>query len=805
MYRMPSRLINAQSLWALVLLLGMLAEAAGPSLPVPWLHRRRAAADPALSSHFLPATMQVRGPAQLAVWRALLSRHRQDSTRHWELRGDRLIVSYDLVQDLAGGNLPNTGAGLADRLATFLARSQGGEFRSAGSAFGTYLPDDEWLVNSPQWALRNSGGTIAGRPGKAGVDIGIERVWDKFSGSDSLIVAVVDAGFDFNHPDLRGRNWINKAEAGGIPGVDDDANGYVDDSLGWDFVENDNLPQDRHGHGTYVSSVIGAGFDDHLGMAGILAQCRIMPVRVLDASGHGDQAQIAKGILYAVRNGAKVINFSIGGDGDNAALRSAFQAAHDAGVPIVVAAGNDGQDINLKPAYPASYNFDNMLVVAAHDHAGLLCAFSNFGATSVHLAAPGELILVAGLPDPVEILKADFEPATVATSWIDSGFAISALKPVAGSRSLAWVSGNRAVATFPDTLDLTRITGATLHFRLDYTPANGDVVIVEGLKAGAGTWTEIAVIGQPVSFDQVQAYGLHDLDGAKSILRFRTSLAARFSSAGRVLRIDDIVILAPDPSPPAEPVYTVVAGTSLAAPHVTAYLGLQRLACDRTGVPWSRALALAGTVPESSLAGRVSTGGRLDVYKGLRFYLATLPDFRVLDSTANTWKGGEKVEYDLSLTPNPPQAYTFTETGLPQGASIDGSGKLTWTPGPQQAGEYTARLMATGPTVLRKLIHFKVEAGVPVAAGPAANTPPQRTWTVAGQAFRLPPGLGAGRHMVEVFGTDAAGKVRLLDKGWMDAEAFSGGVSGTRLPGAAWKAMARMQVRVDGIFLVSAR
>jgi len=790
------------------------AEAAGPIFSQPWRKAHAHASDPALSSRFLPASIQIRDPAQGAMWRALVSRLKTDSTRHWELRDGRLKISYDMLQELAGGNLPITGGGLGDRLAAWLTRSQGGDFRSSGSAFGTYLPDDEWLLGSPQWALHNTGTTFANRPGKAGVDIGIEKVWDKFAGSDSLIVAVVDAGFDFHHPDLQGRNWINKAEAQGKPGVDDDGNGFVDDSLGWDFVENDNLPQDCHGHGTYVSSVIAAGFDNQQGIAGILAQGKIMPVRVLDASGHGDQVQIAKGILYAVHNGAKVINFSIGGDGDNTSMRNAFQAARDAGVPIVVAAGNDGLDINLQPAYPASYTFENMLVVAAHDHAGLMCGFSNYGKASVHLAAPGELILVAGLPDPKLVAHEDFEGANL--RWTLSGgaatgtapFALSTDTPVAGKQSLAWISGNNAVATFPDTIDLGQVRGASLRFRLDFKPANtSDVFIIEGNKVGTSIWTEIAVIGSVIPPTAGQGYGLQDLDGSRFILRCRTALASRFSPAGRTLKIDEIEVYIPDPNPPSAPVYTVVAGTSLAAPHVTAYVGLQRLACDRMGLPWNRARALAGVDTEAAFAGKVSSGGRLDCYKGLQFYLSTLPDFRVLDSTASTWKGGEQVAYDLSLSPSPQQAYTFSETGLPAGAGIDGAGKLTWTPNSQQAGDYTLRLRAEGPTVLRKSIRFSVQASRPVpiaAGGPDAEHEAAGIFRVMGQGFRLRPELMSGSHWVELFGTDAAGKVQLLKREWVDAAGFARKISGFA-GNASGAALTRVQVRVDGIFLASSR
>jgi hypothetical protein len=729
---------------------------------------------------------------------------RIDSTRHWEIEGGQLRISYDLLLDLAGGNLPNTGGTPGKRLADFLARSKGLDFPAVVSAFGTYVPDDPYLLAFPQWALHNDGRNIEELPGKAGIDIDIERVWDKFSGSDSLVVAVVDAGFDFNHPDLKGKNWINRTEAEGLPGIDDDNNGYVDDSLGWDFVDNDNLPQDYHGHGTYVSSVIAAGFDDHEGIAGVLAQGKIMPVRVLDASGHGDQAAIAKGITYAVRNGAKAINFSIGGAGDDKAMRTAFQAALAAGVPIIVAAGNDGQDLNAKPTYPAAYNLDNMLVVAAHDPTGLLCGFSNFGKTAVHLAAPGAKILVAGTAAPKEIWNQDFEGADLTWSTAP-GFALSGDSPISGKQSLVWSVGNVAYATAPDTFDLSGVKGATLAFHLDFKPANSfDAVIVEANRIGSAVWTEIAVIGYPIAPTDALEFGLQSLDGSKFRLRFRTSLSTRYSSSTRVLRIDDIVMEEPDPNPPKDPAFPAVAGTSVAAPYVTAYVAMQKLACDRMGIPWTKALALTGVTPESSLVGKVSTNGRLDVYKGLEFYLKTLPDLVIEDSTMRSWKSGQRVAYSLTLDPAPAETYALGGTGLPEGAFIDGAGMFTWSPKPQQSGEFPLRLKAEGPTVLRKLFTFTVEGGEPVALRPPLTVPAAGTWRWGGQAFRLRPGLGPGRHWVEVFGTNAAGKVQLLKREWMGADAFArpqavpSGVSAAHAV-----VFTRLQIRVDGIYLAT--
>jgi hypothetical protein len=268
-----------------------------------------------------------------------------------------------------------------------------------------------------------------------------------------------------------------------------------------------------------------------------------------------------------------------------------------------------------------------------------------------------------------------------------------------------------------------------------------------------------------------------------------------------VLKLDDFHVMVPNPNPAAEPVYTVTGGTSLAAPHITAYVALQRLACDRMGLSWNRARAFAGVDSEAAFMGKVSTNGRLNAYKGLGFYLSTLPDLRVEDSTVVAWKTGNKLEYAITLSPAPAQAYALSQTGLPEGALVDGAGKLIWTPTAAQAGDYTVRLTAAGPTVLRKRFSFKVEKAVIVPVALSGAAPSVAAWSWAGRTFRLPPELGTGRHRIEFSAVDAAGKVQLLKRFWMDSP---GRAPAPVPPGSASAAGFRHgRISVDGIPLVS--
>jgi subtilisin family serine protease len=240
-----------------------------------------------------------------------------------------------------------------------------------------------------QWSLRNTG-QAGGTPG---ADIDAVAAWDITTGSPGAIVAVVDTGCDLDHPDLRANLWTNPGEIPGN-GVDDDGDGRIDDVTGWDFANHDNDPHDDHGHGTHVAGTIAAAGDNGLGVTGIAWHATIMPLKFLDASGNGTIGDAIDAIDYAAAKGARVINASWGGSGFSTAM---FEAIRDAGeqheVLFVAAAGNEATDSDLIPFFPAAYDTPNVVAVAASDRLDHLAWFSNFGSTSVDLAAPGVDIL----------------------------------------------------------------------------------------------------------------------------------------------------------------------------------------------------------------------------------------------------------------------------------------------------------------------------------------------------------------------------------------------------------------------------
>lgn len=222
----------------------------------------------------------------------------------------------------------------------------------------------------------------------------VSDAWDITTGSKSILVAVIDTGVDYNHPDLADNIYTNPKE---IPGnkIDDDKNGYVDDVHGYDFANNDGDPMDGNGHGTHCAGTIGAVGNNMLGVAGINWHVTILPVKFLGDDGSGSTTNAIKAIDYAVQSGAKVLSNSWGALlAYSAPLLKAIKRAEAAGVTFVAAAGNDGINNEKYPTYPASYDASNIISVAAIDPAtGLLASFSNYGSKSVDIAAPGVNIL----------------------------------------------------------------------------------------------------------------------------------------------------------------------------------------------------------------------------------------------------------------------------------------------------------------------------------------------------------------------------------------------------------------------------
>lgn len=222
--------------------------------------------------------------------------------------------------------------------------------------------------------------------------VSADKAWAKARGSKDIIVAVIDTGVDYNHPDLAFNMWRNpNAKQIAATGIDPSGSDVTGDVVGYDFANNDALPFDDNMHGTHCAGAIGAVGGDGKGISGVSQRVSIMAVKFLTGQGSGTTADAIKGIDYAVSRGAKILSNSWGGPGDsgNNALKDAIVRAEKAGVLFVAAAGNDSSDNDRKPTYPAAFDVPNMVTVAATSETDGMAFFSNYGAKSVHIGAPG--------------------------------------------------------------------------------------------------------------------------------------------------------------------------------------------------------------------------------------------------------------------------------------------------------------------------------------------------------------------------------------------------------------------------------
>ena len=244
------------------------------------------------------------------------------------------------------------------------------------------------------WGMKNIGQKDSdGQIGISGLDIDAEAAWDITTGNKKTLIAIIDTGIDYNHPDIKDNVWTNEAEANGQPGVDDDGNGVIDDIHGYNAITNSGDPMDDHGHGTHCAGTIGGHGNDGVGVAGVNWDANIMGVKFLDKEGSGSLEDAVKAIAYANKMGAKVMSNSWGGGGFSQALMDVIKETDTSGALFVAAAGNDYSNNDSSPAYPASYQVANVIAVAAVDNKGMKAGFSNYGKKTVHLGAPGVNIL----------------------------------------------------------------------------------------------------------------------------------------------------------------------------------------------------------------------------------------------------------------------------------------------------------------------------------------------------------------------------------------------------------------------------
>ncbi len=433
------------------------------------------------------------------------------------------------------------------------------------------VPNDTYY--SRQWGLKNTGQTIVStglggpdtpwsenNPGTAGKDMGLETAWDTITDCSSVVVAVIDSGVNYNHNDLSTNMW----DGGGT---------YP--NHGYDFVENTTDPMDKNGHGTHVAGTIGAVGNNGAGTTGVCWKANIMAVRVMNAIGEGTSATIVQGIDFAVANGAKVINMSLGGSGVDAAQSTAITNAQSHGVLVVVAAGNDGEnnDSGSTPMYPCNYGNDNIVCVAALTQSNALASFSNYGTTSVDVGAPG-----------VNIVSTWPGTSSVTTNVLTSGWSTSGSGW--GYKSLNFGSANPALvnptnydhstASYANNADdriwrafnTSGAISSVLDFYLMLDSESGkDFVTIKASSSSGdpiptGTTLE-SFAGSTGGSRYPFSYDLTPYIGANTTVGFNFTSNASGTSFGTNITLLSVTSLYPNGV-----TYNVISGTSMASPHV---------------------------------------------------------------------------------------------------------------------------------------------------------------------------------------------------------------------------------------------
>jgi subtilisin family serine protease len=439
--------------------------------------------------------------------------------------------------------------------------------------YATAIPND--ASYSQLWGINNTGQTISNpsyptsNPGIAGNDIDAESAWDQITDCRPALVAVLDTGINYTHQDLVLNLW--------------DGLGLGFPNHGWDFIDNDNDPMPtsaKEDHGTHIAGTIGASGNNGIGVAGVCWRASIMSVRVLDAAG-GTTASVIQGIEFASDNGAKVINMSLSGEVSFDSLASdAITYARGLDVVVVVAAGNGGDDgvgddndglgddgdANTIEQ-PCNFTQDNLLCIAALDQSYNLASFSNFGATSVDVGAPGTNTLSSWAG---QIITDDFTSGwTLSGGWafgVCSGFNIL-------SNPANWCSVGGYPANIDDraykSFNLSGATAAELDYAAQIDTETGfdfffTAMISSGGDPHAGGGT-LLQSGSGSTSNLLLGFN-HDISSCNTST---CSLGFRLTSDAFVTDFGvGIVNFTIETLQTNSTIYNVINGTSMASPHV---------------------------------------------------------------------------------------------------------------------------------------------------------------------------------------------------------------------------------------------
>ena len=479
------------------------------------------------------------------------------------------------------------------------------------------VPNDPMF--SQLWGLLNTGQSVNGSAGTAGDDIKFVNAWSMAQTSATpVVVAVVDTGVDYTHPDLASSMWTNPGE---IPAnsTDDDGNGYVDDVYGYDFAGGTSNPSDSGYHGTHISGTIAAAGNNSLGIIGVNCQAKIMALKTSSDGNTFASAAVIEAIQYATMMKSRgvnvaVINASWGGGGYSSAESAAIQAAGDAGIIFCCAAGNSSLNHDVTRDYPSSYRLANMIVVAASDQNDALASFSDYGPTTVDLAAPGVNIF-STIPAVTSSYVTEASTTYAATELTFSGY-------TTGITGTLYDCGLGYPTNFPAAVrnNIALISRGTLYFSqkvANAMAAGGRAAILYNNTNGNFLGT------LQYASNWIPALSVSQADGQ--------TLKSLLPAAGTVVNAFD-----------SNQSYELLAGTSMATPHVVGAVAFAAMNFPKETVAQRIQRVLANVDTVAGLQGKVITGGRLNLLRIVDTDRNGLPDWweqlyfnRLLGTDAN--------------------------------------------------------------------------------------------------------------------------------------------------------------------------
>lgn len=501
------------------------------------------------------------------------------------------------------------------------------------------------------WGLHNIGQSVDGTAGKADADIDAPEAWDISTGSPNVIVAVIDSGIAYDHPDLAPNIWRNPGEIAGN-GIDDDGNGLVDDVHGWDFGVNDSDPMDpldlnpggNPGHGTHVAGIIAGAGNNGTGVTGVMWAAKLMVLKAGGVDRSLSTTAIVSAIHYAVANHARVINASFAGPDCSQALYDAVSAANDAGILFVAAAGNGGTDVigddnDSTPNFPANFSaptvcdgqqkaaLANVIAVAATDQNDQLASFSNFGSSTVHVAAPGVRInSTKPTSNVTNVLLHNFDSNPTGLGYVFGG-----TKNTWGFTNSASFSSPNSLTDTPNgnyqnntdsfaagpVFTTERQRGCRLDSRVRFqTEQDIDGVLLETSRNSGTTWEPLRLLTGD-SNAQFVSFTWGDIADGMTSSQFRFRFLSDDRQAFDGVYLDDVRVACVAGPPSQTTDYQFLLGTSMATPYVTGLAGLLLSGNPNLTVSQLRNAILSTADRKASLNGKVSTGGRINARAAL--------------------------------------------------------------------------------------------------------------------------------------------------------------------------------------------